>query len=213
MIDGLDEYILRHIDAEGNYLHALWRDTQLRLAYGQMASGHLQGRMLKMLVRMIRPRRLLELGTFSGYSALSMAEGLEDGAELHTVEVFDELEDFLRQWIGGSPWADRIHLHIGDALDIVPRMDMVWDMVFVDADKRHYADYYRMLMPRIRPGGYLIADNTLWYGHVLEQHPRESDLQTRGIQAFNDMVAADPHVEKVILPLRDGLTVIRKKES
>ena len=213
MRDGLDEYILRHIDAEGNYLHALWRDTQLRLAYGQMASGHLQGRMLKMLVRMIRPRRLLELGTFSGYSALSMAEGLEDGAELHTVEVFDELEDFLRQWIGGSPWADRIHLHIGDALDIVPRMDMVWDMVFVDADKRHYADYYRMLMPRIRPGGYLIADNTLWYGHVLEQHPRESDLQTRGIQAFNDMVAADPHVEKVILPLRDGLTVIRKKES
>ena len=213
MSDGLDEYILRHIDAEGNYLHALWRDTQLRLAYGQMASGHLQGRMLKMLVRMIRPRRLLELGTFSGYSALSMAEGLEDGAELHTVEVFDELEDFLRQWIGGSPWADRIHLHIGDALDIVPRMDMVWDMVFVDADKLHYADYYRMLMPRIRPGGYLIADNTLWYGHVLEQHPRESDLQTRGIQAFNDMVAADPHVEKVILPLRDGLTVIRKKES
>ena len=213
MSDGLDEYILRHIDAEGNYLHALWRDTQLRLAYGQMASGHLQGRMLKMLVRMIRPRRLLELGTFSGYSALSMAEGLEDGAELHTVEVFDELEDFLRQWIGGSPWADRIHLHIGDALDIVPRMDMVWDMVFVDADKRHYADYYRMLMPRIRPGGYLIADNTLWYDHVLEQHPRESDLQTRGIQAFNDMVAADPHVEKVILPLRDGLTVIRKKES
>ena len=213
MSDGLDEYILRHIDAEGNYLHALWRDTQLRLAYGQMASGHLQGRMLKMLVRMIRPRRLLELGTFSGYSALSMAEGLEDGAELHTVEVFDELEDFLRQWIGGSPWADRIHLHIGDALDIVPRMGMVWDMVFVDADKRHYADYYRMLMPRIRPGGYLIADNTLWYGHVLEQHPRESDLQTRGIQAFNDMVAADPHVEKVILPLRDGLTVIRKKES
>ena len=213
MSDGLDEYILRHIDAEGNYLHALWRDTQLRLAYGQMASGNLQGRMLKMLVRMIRPRRLLELGTFSGYSALSMAEGLEDGAELHTVEVFDELEDFLRQWIGGSPWADRIHLHIGDALDIVPRMDMVWDMVFVDADKRHYADYYRMLMPRIRPGGYLIADNTLWYGHVLEQHPRESDLQTRGIQAFNDMVAADPHVEKVILPLRDGLTVIRKKES
>ena len=213
MSDGLDEYILRHIDAEGNYLHALWRDTQLRLAYGQMASGHLQGRMLKMLVRMIRPRRLLELGTFSGYSALSMAEGLEDGAELHTVEVFDELEDFLRQWIGGSPWADRIHLHIGDALDIVPRMDMVWDMVFVDADKRHYADYYRMLMPRIRPGGYLIADNTLWYGHVLEQHPRESDLQTRGIQAFNDMVAADLHVEKVILPLRDGLTVIRKKEA
>lgn len=212
MSSGQEDYILHHIDAEGDYLHALWRATQLHMAYGQMASGHLQGRMLKMLVRMIRPQHLLELGTFSGYSALSMAEGLEDGAELHTVEVFDELEDFLRQWIGGSPWAERIHLHIGDAMDIVPRLDMVWDMVFVDADKRHYTDYYRMLMPRIRPGGYLIADNTLWYGHVLEDHPRESDLQTRGIQEFNDMVAADDSVEKVILPLRDGLTVIRKKD-
>ena len=208
----IDEYILRHIDAEGDYLHALWRDTQLRLAYGQMASGHLQGRLLKMLVQMVRPHFVLELGTFSGYSALSMAEGLEPGAQLHTFEVFDEQEDFIRQWFDGSAYADMLHLHIGDALQLVPQMDIQWDLAFIDADKREYVDYYNMVLPRMRPGGFILADNTLWYGHVLEEHPRESDLQTRGVQAFNDLVAADPRVEKVILPLRDGLTLIRVKK-
>ena len=204
----LDDYILRHIDAEGEYLHALWRDTQLKLSYGQMASGHLQGRLLKMLVEMTKPQRVLELGTFSGYSALSMAEGLGEGAELHTFEIFDENEDFLQRWLGGSPYADRIHLHIGDALELVPRMDVEWDLAFIDADKRQYVDYYNMLLPRMRKGGFILADNTLWYGRVVET-PRESDLQTRGVQAFNDLVASDPRVEKVILPLRDGLTILR----
>lgn len=209
----IDDYILDHIDAEGEYLHALWRDTQLRLSYGQMASGHLQGRLLKMLVHMVRPHRLLELGTFSGYSALSMAEALEPGAELHTFEIFDEQEDFIRHWFERSAYADRIHLHIGDALRLVPLMqDVRWDMVFIDADKRQYVDYYNMVMPLMKPGGYIVADNTLWYGHVLESRPRESDAQTRGVMAFNDLVAADPRVEKVILPLRDGLTLIRVKE-
>lgn len=207
----LDQYILDHIDAEGEYLHALWRDTQLRLAYGQMASGHLQGRLLKMLVQMIAPRMLVELGTFSGYSALSMAEGLQPGAELHTFEIFDEMEDFVRPWFENSEYADRIHLHIGDAMDLVPQMDVQWDMAFVDADKRRYVEYYEMLLPRIRKGGFMLVDNTLWYGRVLEEHPRASDLQTNAIKAFNDLVAADGRVEKVILPLRDGLTLIRKK--
>lgn len=207
----LDQYILDHIDAEGEYLHALWRDTQLRLAYGQMASGHLQGRLLKMLVQMIAPRMLVELGTFSGYSALSMAEGLQPGAELHTFEIFDEMEDFVRPWFERSEYADRIHLHIGDALELVPQMDVEWDMAFVDADKRRYVEYYEMLLPRIRKGGFMLVDNTLWYGRVLEEHPRASDLQTNAIKAFNDLVAADGRVEKVILPLRDGLTLIRKK--
>ncbi len=206
----LDEYILGHIDGEGDYLHALWRDTQLRLSYGQMASGHLQGRVLKMLVRMAKPLRVLELGTFSGYATLCMAEGLSEEAELHTVEIFDENEDFLRQWLGGSPYKDMIHLHIGDALELVPQMNERWDFVYIDADKREYVSYYEMLLPLMRPGGFIVADNTLWYGHVLEE-ARESDMQTRGVQAFNDLVAADPRVEKVILPLRDGLTVIRVK--
>ena len=206
----LDDYILSHIDPEGDYLHALWRDTQLKLSYGQMASGHLQGRLLKMMVEMIRPRRVIELGTFSGYSALSMAEGLPEGAELHTIEVYDENEDFLRRWIGGSPWADRIHLHIGDALDIIPTLGDRWDLAFVDADKREYVKYYEMLLPRMNPGGFILADNTLWYGRITEE-ARASDLQTRGLQEFNDLVASDPRVEKVILPLRDGLSIIRKR--
>lgn len=206
----LDDYILNHIDPEGEYLHALWRDTQLKLSYGQMASGHLQGRLLKMLVEMIRPHRVIELGTFSGYSALSMAEGLPEGAELHTIEVYDENEDFLRRWIGGSPWADRIHLHIGDALDIIPTLGDRWDLAFVDADKREYVKYYEMLLPRMNPGGFILADNTLWYGRITEE-ARASDLQTRGLQEFNDLVANDPRVENVILPLRDGLSIIRKR--
>ena len=206
----LDKYILDHIDPEGEYLHQLWRATQMKLSYGQMASGHLQGRLLKMLVRMIRPQRVLELGMFSGYSALSMAEGLEDGAELHTFEVFDEIEDFTRPWIEGSPYGKYIHIHIGDALDLVPQMDVMWDLAFIDADKREYVQYYEMILPRLHKGGYILADNTLWYGRITEE-VRESDLQTIGLQKFNNMVAQDNRVEKVILPLRDGLTVIRKK--
>ncbi|MCR5334129.1 MAG: class I SAM-dependent methyltransferase [Bacteroidaceae bacterium] len=206
----LDEYILKHIDKEGEYLHQLWRATQTKLSYGQMASGHLQGRVLKMLVRMIRPQRVLELGMFSGYSALSMAEGLEDGAELHTFEIFDEIEDFTRPWIEGSPYGKHIHIHIGDALDLVPLMDVMWDMAFIDADKREYVQYYEMILPRLRKGGYILADNTLWYGRITEE-VRQSDLQTQGLQQFNDIVAQDDRVEKVILPLRDGLTIIRKK--
>lgn len=206
----LEEYILRHIDAEGDYLHALWRDTQLRLSYGQMASGHLQGRVLKMLIQMAKPLRVLELGTFSGYATLCMAEGLGPDAEIHTFEVFDENEDFLRKWFEGSAYKDKIHLHIGDALQLVPQMQEQWDFAFIDADKREYTAYYEMLLPRMRPGGFIVADNTLWYGHVLEE-ARDSDLQTRGVQAFNEMVAQDNRVEKVILPLRDGLSIIRKK--
>ena len=204
----LDEYILQHIDAEGDYLHALWRDTQLRLSYGQMASGHLQGRVLKMLIEMAKPQKVLELGTFSGYATLCMAEGLQEGAELHTFEVFDENEDFLRKWFEGSAYKDKITLHIGDALQLVPQMKERWDFAFIDADKREYVAYYEMLLPLMNPGGFIVADNTLWYGHVLEE-ARESDMQTKGVQAFNDLVASDARVEKVILPLRDGLTIIR----
>jgi len=213
----LDEYIEVHIDAEGDYLHRLWRATQLHLNYPRMASGHVQGRVLKMLVQMIRPKTVLEIGTFTGYSALCMAEGLADGAVLHTVEINDEQEDFTRPWLEGSPWADKIQLHIGDALQLLddrqmpdsPLHGLKFDLVFIDADKRHYTDYYEAVLPRLNEGGYILADNTLWDGHVVQNDVRESDLQTQGILAFNDHVAADPRVEKVILPVRDGLTIIR----
>ena len=140
-----------------------------------------------------------------------MAEGLEEGAMLHTFEINDEQEDFTRPWLENSPYADKIRFYIGDALEMVPRMDIRFDLAFVDGNKRFYVDYYEMILKKMGPGGYIIADNTLWDGHVLEEEPRHADAQTIGIKKFNDLVAADTRVEKVILPLRDGLTIIRKK--
>lgn len=207
-----DDYILSHIDPEPPYLHALYRDTHLKLLYPRMASGHLQGRLLKMLVQMIRPQRVLEIGTYSGYSALCMAEGLPEGGRILTYEINDEQEEFTRPWFDNSPYAACIDFRIGDALNEVPRLQQTFDLVYIDADKRKYMEYYEMSLQWLRPGGYIIADNTLWDGHVLEEHPRPSDLQTIGIRHFNDLVAQDQRVEKVILPLRDGLTLIRKKD-
>ncbi len=209
--DALDDYILQHIDSEGEYLHALYRATHLKLLRPRMASGHLQGRILKMLVRMIRPSQVLEIGTYSGYSALCMAEGLSEGAMLHTFEINDEQEDFTRPWLENSPYADRIRFYIGDVLDLLPSMDIKFDMAFIDGDKRRYKDYYELVLSKLNTGGYILADNTLWDGHVLEETTKHTDLQTLGIKEFNDFVAADDRVEKVILPLRDGLTLIRKK--
>lgn len=208
--DLLDEYILRHIDEEGEYLKALYRDTHVKLLRPRMASGHLQGRLLKMFVRMIRPRNILEIGTYSGYSALCLAEGLEKDGCLYTFEINDEQEDFTRPWLENSPYGKQIHFIIGDALKLVPQMDVRFDMAFIDGDKRHYTDYYEMVLEHLNPGGYILADNTLWDGHVLEAL-RPNDAQTKGIMDFNDRIAADGRVEKVILPLRDGLTLIRKK--
>lgn len=208
--EALDEYILRHIDDEGEYLKALYRDTYVKLLRPRMASGHLQGRLLKMLVEMIRPKQVLEIGTYSGYSALCMAEGLPEGGQLHTFEINDEQEDFTRPWLEKSAFADKIHFYIGDALELVPNLGIQFDMAFVDGDKRKYVEYYEMVLEHLVPGGYILADNTLWDGHVLET-PHSNDKQTLGIMAFNDLVASDSRVEKVILPLRDGLTIIRKK--
>lgn len=205
----LESYILSHIDPEGDYLHRLYRATNIHTIHGRMASGHLQGRLLKMLVTMIRPRNILEVGTFSGYSAICMAEGLEEGGKVWTFEINDEQEDFTRPWIEGSPVADKIKFIIGDAITMAPSLGVVFDMAFVDGDKRTYVETYEMAMSVLRWGGYIIADNTLWDGHVTD-HAYDRDSQTAGIRRFNDHVAADPRVEKVILPLRDGLTIIRK---
>ena len=206
----LDDYIIQHIDKEPDYLKALYRDTHVKLLRPRMASGHLQGRMLKMFVQMIRPKQVLEIGTYSGYSALCLAEGLEEGALLHTFEINDEQEDFTRPWLEHSPYADKIRFYIGDALELLPEMGIVFDLAFVDGDKRKYVEYYELVLKMLAPGGYIIADNTLWDGHVLEE-PHPTDKQTIGIKEFNDLIAADERVEKVILPLRDGLTIIRKK--
>ena len=205
----LDTYILAHIEPEPDYLYRLWRATNIYMLHGRMASGHLQGRLLKMLVQMIRPRRILEVGTFSGYSALCMAEGLEEGGKVYTFEINDEQEDFTRPWIEGSPMADKVEFIIGDAIKEAPKLGLEFDMAFIDGDKRTYVETYEMVLNILRPGGFILADNTLWDGHVTDP-AYDRDHQTQGIRRFNDHIAQDTRVEQVILPLRDGLTLIRK---
>jgi len=209
MTQELEDYIDAHIDREPAELYRIDRATNVRLLNGRMCSGHIQGRLLKMLARMIRPRRVLELGTFSGYSALCLAEGLPEGCTLDTVEADDELEDFIRENLASSPHGGKVTLHIGDALETMRQWDdEEFDLIFIDADKRDYAAYYRAALPLLREGGYIIADNTLWDSHVVEAGRHSA--QTEGILRFNDMVAADDSVEKTIVPLRDGLTIIHK---
>jgi predicted O-methyltransferase YrrM len=206
----IEQYILEHIDAEPPLLAELNRTTHVRCLYSNMCSGHLQGRILKMLVRMIRPKRVLELGTFTGYSALCFAEGLEPGCEVHTVEINDELSDMILEYFEKSGYEERLHLHIGDASEIVPQITTEpWDMVFIDANKRTYCEYYHMVKPLVRQGGFILADNTLWYGKTTDGSSH--DAQTLGIMEFNRMIAEDDSVEKVMLPLRDGITIIWKK--
>lgn len=207
MDDALDDYIRAHTTPERPELYRLWRATNTQLVRGRMASGHVQGQLLRMLVVMVRPRRILEVGTFSGYSALAMAAALPPGGELYTFEVNDEMEDFARGWFDASPYGSRIRFTVGDALTLVPALGLDFDFVFIDGDKRQYADYYAMAKHHLAPGGYIVADNTLWDGHVVDP-AYDRDAQTQGIRRFNDVVVADSEVECVILPLRDGLTLI-----
>ena len=220
MTDELERYILDHIDGEDDCLYELYRATNVHLLYGRMASGHLQGRLLKLLVELAKPQNIVEIGTFSGYSAICMAQGLaalqNPSSRLITFEINDELEDFTRGWIEKSGLSHLIDFRIGDALTEIPKLGMKFDFAFMDGDKRKYPEYYEMLMGVMNKGGLIVADNTLWDGHVLdtpEPNARHKDQQTVGIQRFNDIVAADDRVEKVILPLRDGLTLIRRLDG
>ncbi len=208
--ESLDKYICQHIEPEGDYLYRLYRATNIHTIHGRMASGHIQGRLLKMLVEMIRPKNILEVGTFSGYSAICLAEGLQKGGKLYTFEINDEMEDFIRKYLSRSPHQAKVRLHIGDAMEIIPQLDETFDMVFIDADKRLYSAYYDLIFPKVRVGGLILADNTLCDGKVIEE-VAPADKQTQGILHFNDKIKADDRVEKVILPMRDGLTLIWKK--
>ena len=204
----LDEYVLNHSDAEPEYLYRLWRATNVHMLHGRMASGHLQGRLLKMLVKMVNPQNIIEVGTFSGYSALCMAEGLGEQGHLYTFEINDEQEPFTRKWIEDSPWADKITFIIGDATTEAKKIGKSFDFAFMDGDKRTYVETYESLLPLMNKGAFILADNTLWDGHVTDTD-YDKDQQTVGIRRFNDYVAADNRVEKVLLQLRDGLTMIR----
>lgn len=187
----IDDYILAHSEPEGDYLYRLWRATNVHTVHGRMASGHLQGRILKMFVQMIRPKNILEVGTFSGYSALCMAEGLGEGGKVYTFEINDEMEDFTRPWIERSPMADKIDFRIGDANVEAPKMGITFDMAFVDGDKRTYVETYENIFPLMASGSFIFADNTLWDGHVTDA-AYDRDQQTQGIRSFNDHIAADP---------------------
>lgn len=207
----LDQYIKNHIIPEESFLTELDRETNLTCMHSRMLSGHVQGKILYMLCKMINPKRILELGTYTGYSAISMALALEDNAMIHTIELRDENEEIISKFIEKSGLGKKITCHIGDAMEIVPTIDEIFDLVFIDADKREYVAYYLMVFDKIRPGGYIFADNILWDGKVID--PKDAnDPQTRGIIEFNQLIQNDPRVENIIFPFRDGMMVIRKNE-
>lgn len=215
-MDALERYIHEHTQEEEALLRELDRETHHRMVAPRMLSGHLQGKLLTMLTRMIRPNRVLEIGTFTGYSALSFAAGLEENARIDTIEVDDELESLAQSYFDRSEHGRKIHLHIGSALDIAPTLGTEFDLVFIDGDKREYPAYYRMLMgdaggaPLVHSGSFLIADNILWSGKVVEPLAR-GDRHTEALLEFNRMVVEDERVENVIVPIRDGLNLIRVK--
>lgn len=205
----LEQYILEHISPESELLQELDRETHLRVLRSRMLSGHLQGRVLAMISQMIRPRAILEIGTFTGYSALCMAEGLAEDGVLHTIEIDDELESLAAKYFLKSGMGNRIMQHIGDAREIIPALNQSFDLVFIDADKREYCSYYHLVFSMVPIGGFILADNVLWNGKVVESESSD-DEQTRGILDFNELICNDKRVEKVILPIRDGITLIRK---
>ena len=215
-MEALERYIHEHTEAEESLLQELDRETHRRMVAPRMLSGHLQGKLLTMLTRMIRPKAVLEIGTFTGYSALSFAAGLDCGSHIDTIEVDDELQGLAQSYFDRSEHGHKIRLHIGSALEIAPTLNTTYNLVFIDGDKREYPDYYRMLMgdgggtPLVKSGSFLIADNILWSGKVVEPLAR-GDRHTAALIEFNRMMVEDPRVENVIVPIRDGLNLIRIK--
>ena len=205
------EYIEQHSTPESEALRQIVHTTHIEMINPRMMSGHIQGRVLSMFSQMIRPQRILELGTFTAYSTLCLAEGLADDGTLVTLEHNDELEDMILRNLALSPLGEKVQLVIGDAMEWLDAQsaDLLYDLVFIDADKREYSAYLDAVLPLVRPGGWILADNTLWDGHIIEE-AYDKDKQTLALRAFNDKVAQDERLEKVILPLRDGLTIIRK---
>ena len=206
----LDKYILDHIGPEDEELQELDRETNLNVVNARMLSGHLQGKLLTMISKMIQPKTILEIGTFTGYSAICLSKGLQEGGKLITIEIDDELEHMASGYFKKAGIEHLIHQRIGSALEIIPELNDQFDLVFIDADKREYSAYYHLVFEKVNPGGYIIADNTLWSGKVLT-NPAPDDYYTKGIIEFNTLIKNDNRVEKVILPLRDGMTIIRKK--
>jgi caffeoyl-CoA O-methyltransferase len=206
----LANYSEQHTTAETKLLTELNRDTYANVLAPRMLSGHIQGRLLSLFSKMIQPSSILEIGTYTGYSALCLAEGLKPGGVLHTIDINEELETRIRKFINASPYAENIKLHIGNALEIIPTLDYLFDLVFIDADKENYSAYYDLLIDKLPTGAIIIADNVLWSGKVLDEQQLKNDTDTQALDAFNRKVNDDQRVENILIPVRDGIMVVRK---
>ncbi|SHF98831.1 Predicted O-methyltransferase YrrM [Flavobacterium fluvii] len=204
----LENYIEQHSEKEPELLAALNKETYQKVLLPRMLSGHFQGRVLSMLSKLIRPVNILEIGTYTGYSALCLCEGMQENGTLHTIDIKEELVDFQRKHFDKSPWGNQIVQHLGEAIDIIPTLDLKFDLVFIDADKENYINYFELIVPKMNKGGIILSDNVLWSGKVLEPlHPK--DISTKILLEYNLLLKNDPRVETVLLPIRDGLTVSR----
>ena len=208
--EDLDNYVIAHSEDEPELLQLLSRETYQKILQPRMLSGHYQGRVLSMISKLVNPKCILEIGTYTGYSALCLAEGLQNNGELHTIDINEELHDFQRKYFDKSPYGNQIHQYTGNALEIIPNLDKNFDLVFIDADKENYAKYFELVINKLNQGGIILSDNVLWSGKVLETKFKKEDVSTPALIAYNKQLKSDPRAETVILPIRDGLTVSRK---
>ncbi len=204
----LEDYIEQHSEKEPALLAALNKETYQKILLPRMLSGHFQGRVLSMLSKLIRPVNILEIGTFTGYAALCLCEGMQENGQLHTIDIKEELETIQRKYFDKSPWGSQIFQHLGEAIDIIPTLELKFDLVFIDADKENYLNYFEMIVPKMKKGGIILSDNVLWSGKVLEPL-QKNDSSTKVLLEYNELLKNDPRVETVLLPIRDGLTVSR----
>ncbi|MCB4798845.1 O-methyltransferase [Neotamlana laminarinivorans] len=208
----LDDYVVKHTEDEPELLQQLTRETYQKILQPRMLSGHYQGRLLSMISKLVNPKNILEIGTYTGYSALCLAEGMQDEGELHTIDVNEELVDFQRKYFDKSDYASQIHQHLGSALDIIPKLDKTFDLVFIDADKVNYPKYFDIIIDKLNTGGIILSDNVLWSGKILDTTFKKDDVSTPALIAYNKLLKTDTRVETVVLPIRDGLTISRKKK-
>ncbi|KJD35810.1 methyltransferase [Tamlana sedimentorum] len=206
----LDDYVVKHSEDEPELLQQLTRETYQKILQPRMLSGHYQGRILSMISKLINPKTILEIGTYTGYSALCLAEGIQAEGELHTVDVNEELIDFQRKYFNKSRFGHQIHQHLGSALDIIPKLDKTFDLVFIDADKDNYSNYFNLIINKLNTGGIILSDNVLWSGKILDKTFKKDDTSTPALIAYNALLKNDSRVETVLLPIRDGLTISRK---
>lgn len=209
--EDLDNYIEKHSENEPELLQQLTRETYQKILQPRMLSGHYQGRVLSIISKLVNPKCILEIGTYTGYSALCLAEGLQRDGELHTIDVNEELYDFQRKYFNMSPYGKQIHQHLGNALEIIPKLDKAYDLVFIDADKENYSKYFELIINKLNSGGIILSDNVLWSGKVLDTKFKKEDTATPALIAYNKLLKEDSRIETVVLPIRDGLTICRKK--